>query len=688
MNTETLLVEIGTEELPPKALGHLAQAFTEQLLESLSKAKLVHGKVQSYYAPRRLAIKIEALMTEQVAETVERRGPSWQAAFDEQGQPTKALQGFLRGAQATLEEVAAIDTEKGKWVVVRQTMAGQKTAALLPGMIENALKKLPIPKMMRWGNGDTPFVRPVQWLVVMLGPEVVPGALFGKVFDRKTFGHRFHHPETLTLNQAADYPAKLQNEGFVVADAKTRQELIGHQITEITEQLGAQAIVDADLLAEVANIVEWPVAILCEFDRAFLDVPKEALISAMQGHQKSFPVVDQGGQLEPYFIAVSNIASKRPESVKTGNEKVMRARLSDAAFFYHTDLKTPLAEHLPALSKMTFQAQLGSLGDKTARIMQLSCYLAQATDHAVHQAERAAELAKCDLLTNMVMEFPEVQGVMGEYYALAHGEDKEVAQALREQYHPRFAGDNLPATQTGKILALADKVDTLVGIFGINQKPTGSKDPFALRRAAIGVIRLLTECGFTVDLKALVMEAAKQYTRGQLSNQQVVTDVIDFIFERLRYYYQDQGQAFETIDAVMTKNLTDLSDIQARILTLAEFRHSHAAESLASANKRVKNILQKNAHIPAEIQKSLLLEAAEKTLYHQLLIVKPQLEKAIVAKQYGEALTALAALKTPVDAFFDQVMVMVEDSAIRQNRLNLLSLLQGQLSSVADISRL
>ncbi|MDF2529929.1 MAG: glycine--tRNA ligase subunit beta, partial [Gammaproteobacteria bacterium] len=490
---EDFLIEIGTEELPPKLLWDMAEAFANAIRSGLEASQLAHSEFQTYAAPRRIAVTVKGLSAEQPEQHIEKKGPAKQSAFDLSGNPSKALQGFLASCNTTLDKLSTIATDKGEWYIFRDVQAGKTVTDLLPEIVAQALKKLPMERAMRWGNHDYKFIRPVHWILMLYGKNVVDAEFFGLKADRFTFGHRYHHPEAIKISQPDEYLDSLLKKGWVVADFNERQARIVHQVKALAETLEATAIMPKSLLDEVTAIVEWPVAVLCRFEGEFLKVPQEALISSMQGHQKCFALTDLDGRLLPFFITVANIDSKHVDSVKSGNEKVMRARLSDAAFFYQVDLQTRLEDRLPVLEKVSFQAKLGSMLDRSKRLSQLAGFIAKQLNVSAESAERAGLLSKADLVSNMVNEFPELQGIMGRYYAQHDGESIEVAASLFEQYQPRFAGDTLPLTSTGAILSLADKLDTLVGIFGIGQQPSGSKDPFALRRAAIGLVRLLIE---------------------------------------------------------------------------------------------------------------------------------------------------------------------------------------------------
>ena len=689
MSKQPLLIEIGTEELPPKSLNTLAQAFADQVTKQLTQAEIAYGDVQVYFAPRRMALLIDQVAAETPAKTVVKRGPAVQAAYDQEGNPTKALQGFARSCGAALADIERLETDKGSWVVFHESQPAQQLATLLPEMVAFALKNLPIPKMMRWGDHATAFVRPVHWLVMMHGDAVVPATLFGLQTSNHTYGHRFHHPQAIALAHASEYLTALAETGYVMADFERRVALIREQVAQVTQDIAGEALLDPALLQEVANIVEWPVALLCPFDQAFLEVPKEALVSAMQGHQKCFPIQDKAGVLLPYFVTVSNIASKRPQSVIDGNEKVMRARLSDAAFFFANDKKTPLETHLPALEKVTFQKQLGSLGEKSQRISAIAGYLAGEWGVDVEQARHAGLLCKTDLITDMVGEFPELQGIMGQYYALHHGESAEVAAAMAEHYQPRFANDAIPANQLSCVVALADKLDTLVGIFGIGQMPTGSKDPFALRRAAIGILRILTESKQALSLPDAIAFVVAQYGDKliQVDTQQAV---LAFITERMKNHLQEQGVAAGEIESVLSASFTDVYDATQRILAVQHFAALPEAHSLVESNKRVRNLLEKNQALSTSltIHPERLQDQYEKALYDAAQAASTTVEPLLTEQRYQEVLTHLAQLNTVIDAFFQHVMVMDKDPLLQENRLALLQFIRHLFIQVADIAYL
>jgi glycyl-tRNA synthetase beta chain len=688
MTTAALLIELGTEELPPKAVAKLADTLAHSMHDQLQQAQLVaaDADLQVFATPRRLAFLLAGVADQQPQQHIERRGPAVAAAYDADGNPTKALQGFARSCGVTAEQLSREVTDKGEWLFYRASAPGQSLADLLPAMLQRAIKQLPIPKLMRWGNNEVEFVRPAHWLMVLHGNKVVPVTLLNCHSDRLTYGHRTHSPGAISLDQAVDYEAQLQQH-FVMADANKRRERIQTQATELARAMQGQVVLDSDLLNEVVQIVEWPVALCCSFDAAFLKVPQEALISSMQGHQKCFAVVDDNGKLIPAFISISNLESTDATQVVQGNEKVMAARLADAKFFFEQDQKTPLETHLLTLDKVTFQQQLGSLADKVRRIESLSLTMAQQAqlDIDTAQLSRAALLCKADLMSQMVMEFPELQGTMGKYYAQLEGEPTAVAAALEQHYQPRFSGDALPEGDIAALIALADKLDTLVGIFGIGQKPTGSKDPFALRRSALGMIRILQHKAYGLEVRQLISSAAQAYA-GKLSVKTVVDDVMAFVHERLRVSYREQGQDHDVIAAVLAKPMTSLHDVDLRIVALEQFMQLPQAPQLIAAHKRVANILAKQTlDVHNNIDPELLQDSAERALSQAL-----HTTQAAVAQlqDYRQYLHALADLQAPLDQFFDNVMVMAEDKALRQNRLRLLAQIEQLLSHVADLSLL
>lgn len=685
MATQNFLIELGTEELPPTALRTLAEAFASQFDAQLKDADLSHQGITWYASPRRLALKVAALSDRQPDKVVEKRGPAVSAAFDANGNPTKAAMGWARGNGIDVSEAERLKTDKGEWLLYRQHVPGQAIDALLPVLADNALSKLPIPKPMRWGDKDTQFIRPVKTLVMLYGDTLIEGTILGVASDRVIRGHRFMGESSLTLDHADQYPERLEREGKVMADYEKRKALIIKDAKAAADAVGGMAELDEDLVEEVTSLVEWPVALTASFEDKFLKVPSEALVYTMKGDQKYFPVYDANGELLPKFIFVSNIESKDPAQVISGNEKVVRPRLADAEFFFDTDRKRPLIDRLPELDSAVFQKQLGTIKDKTDRITALAGQIAERIGADKSHTERAGQLAKCDLMTSMVFEFTETQGVMGMHYARHDGEPEAVALALNEQYWPRFAGDKLPTTPVSSALAMADKMDTIVGIFGIGQAPKGS-DPFALRRAALGVLRIIVENGYQLDLVDLIRDAKAQYD-DRLTHKEVEADVLDFMLGRFRAWYQDMGYSVDIIQAVLARRPTKPADFDSRVKAVSHFRSLEEAEALAAANKRVGNILAKyDGELPSSVDTSLLQEDAEKALADVVAEKVAAVKPLFADSDYQGALTELAQLRTPVDTFFDNVMVMADDPALKANRLAMLHLIREQFLNVADIS--
>jgi len=683
-----LLIEIGTEELPPKALPRLRDAFAQGVTSGLEQAGLRHAGIQAFASPRRLALLISALPVAQADREQQRRGPALTAAFDDEGCPTKAAEGFARSCGTTVDQLQRLETDKGAWLAYTVRQTGQASASLIPDIIHQALQRLPIPKRMRWGSSEVEFVRPVHWVVLLFGDEVIETEILGVPAGRETRGHRFHHPQPLYVGEPAAYAPLLETEGFVVADFAARREAIRAQVLEAARSVDGRAVLDEALLDEVTALVEWPVALAGSFEDGFLEVPAEALISSMQDHQKYFPVLDEQGALKPHFITIANLVSQDIDQVRAGNERVIRPRLADADFFWNQDRKQPLAARRDKLGEMVFQQQLGSLLDKQERVGQVAAHIAGLLDGDTGFASRAAALAKCDLLTSMVYEFPELQGIMGRYYALHDGEPEEVAAALDEQYLPRFAGDRLPQTRTGQALALADRLDTLVGIFAIGQAPTGDKDPFAMRRAALGVLRILIEETLEVDLLDLLQVSAGQYA-PEVKAAEAVSGVFDFMLERLKAYYLEAGFTVNQFEAVRERRPTRPLDFDRRLKAVVEFERLPEADSLAADNKRIGNILRKTEEpIPDRFDPALLNETQEQALADQLTALESEVQTLIGQGQYTAALQRLAGLRDAVDAFFDAVMVMAEDAALRRNRLALLQQLRSLFLAIADLSRL
>ncbi|HAE79687.1 glycine--tRNA ligase subunit beta [Morganella morganii] len=688
MTQQTFLTEIGTEELPPKALRSLAESFAANLTAELAAANLAHGDVTWYAAPRRLAVKIAGLAESAADREVEKRGPAIAQAFDAEGKPTKAAEGWARGCGITVDQADRMVTDKGEWLLYRAVEKGNNAKELLAGMVSRALAKLPIPKLMRWGDKETHFVRPVHTVTMLMGADVIPGEVLGITSDRVIRGHRFMGEAEFTIAHADEYPAILETRGKVMSDYDARKAMIKRDAEKAAQALGGVADLTDSLLEEVTSLVEWPVVLTAKFEEKFLEVPSEALVYTMKGDQKYFPVYDKNGNLMPNFIFVANIESSDPVQIISGNEKVVRPRLADAEFFFKTDCKKRLEDNLPRLSTVLFQQQLGTLRDKTDRLEALAGWIAGQIGADVNHATRAGLLAKCDLMTNMVFEFTDTQGVMGMHYARYDGESEDVALALKEQYQPRYAGDSLPSTPVSDALAIADKMDTLAGIFGIGQHPKGDKDPFALRRAALGVLRIIVEKGYNLDLETLTQEAVRLYG-DKLTNANVVTDVVDFMLGRFRAWYQEQGYAIDTIQAVLARRPTRPADFDARMKAVTHFRTLDEAAALAAANKRVSNILSKSDDALNDAVLASLMNAPEEIrLAAYVTDLKTQLAPLYAEGKYQEALTELASLRESVDAFFDSVMVMDKDDNIRRNRLTLLNELRNLFLGVADISLL
>ncbi len=689
------LFELGTEELPPKALPQLEAALRDGIAANLKTAGLRHGAIESFAAPRRLAVRVRRLAAQQPDQAIRRRGPPLRAAFDGSGAPTRAAQAFAASCGVALEALGRERDEKdNEYLWYGGTKPGAATVTLLPQLVSAALDALPIPKRMRWGAGEAQFVRPVQWLVMLYGTDIVPATILETVAGRSTRGHRFHAPRELPLRTPAGYEKTLLTRGKVVASFVVRRERIRAQVIEAATLANGRALISDELLDEVTALVEWPVAVAGRFDERFLSLPREVLVATLQDHQRYFAVEDTRGTLLPWFITVSNIESREPAVVRRGNERVVRPRLADAAFFWEQDRRAPLASRIEALDHVTFQAQLGSIGDKVRRVAALAAKLASTCGAQPARVARAAQLAKCDLLCAMVGEFPELQGVMGAYYAQADGEDAEVATAIREHYLPRGAGDVLPATPSGMALALADRLDTLAGIFATGQKPSGTRDPYGLRRAAIGVLRLARECTLDFDLRALIEQAVAAQSVAELAPRAATVgdEVYGYVMERLRaQYLEDKASAVTTeiFDAVLATAPRSLLDADARIGALVSFLALPEAASLAAANRRIANILKKStAGVAAMIDASLLQAGAERSLHEALLRHQSTVEAALARADYRGAFTVLARLRPEIDAFFDGVMVNDPDARLRNNRLAMLGELRALFTRIADLSRL
>ena len=687
MSATDLLFELGCEELPPTLLDTLSQALETAVGEGLKAAGLPFSGIERLATPRRLAVIVRELAEQQPDQQIERKGPAVKAAYKD-GQPTRALQGFARSCGVEVDQLQTLETDKGSWLIYRSTQPGQATASLLPAIFQQAIQQLPVPKRMRWGASRTEFSRPVHWLVLLHGTQVVPAQLLGLESDRISYGHRFHAPEAIHLTAVTDYLPALR-QARVIASFEERRERIREQVLAEAANRRGQAVIDEDLLNEVTGLVEWPVALTGSFDERFLEVPDACLISSMKSHQKYFHLVDEQGQLLPLFITVSNIASKDPGAIILGNEKVIRPRLADAAFFFETDKKARLSTRFEGLEKVVFQKQLGSLADKSRRLQQLAGAIAERLKADQDKVQRAASLCKCDLNTEMVLEFPELQGLMGEAYALHDGENPEVCRALREHYLPRHAGDALPETATGICLALADRLDTLTGIFGIGQRPTGVKDPFALRRATLGVLALLVNKQLDLDLRELIQLALVQHQNLTLADEVVEQELLDYMLDRFRAWYQGQGIATGVFLAVRSRGVSHPLDFDRRVQAVASFDQLPEAQALAAANKRVSNLLSKaEGEIGKQINKALLSEAAEIHLAEQIAVKDIDVAPHYARRDYQAALHKLAELREPVDRFFDEVMVMAEDPKLRENRLALLASLQALFLHTADIAQL
>jgi glycyl-tRNA synthetase beta chain len=689
MAKQDLLIELGTEELPPKALPALSAALTKELVQRLDDAGLAHGPVESFAAPRRLAVLVRDLDDQQPERSVERLGPAVQAAFDAAGQPTPAALGFAASVGLTVEKLDRQHSDKGERLLARLRETGRPTVALVPAFLAQAVNALPIPKRMRWGSRRVQFVRPVHWLVALFGDTVIDFELLDQRSGRTSRGHRFHAPGAIELARAGDYATRLEQEGKVIADFARRRELIRQQARQAGRDAGGEARIDDDLLDEVTGLVEWPVALSGRFDDAFLRVPQEALITAMEEHQKYFPVLDADGRLTPRFITISNIESRDPAQVIAGNEKVIRPRLADAAFFYDNDRKKTLEEHAQGLAQVVFQQQLGTLAEKCQRIAHLAGLIAERIGGERTLAQRAGALSKADLNSEMVNEFDTMQGTMGYYLARHEGLPEELAEALREQYLPRFSGDALPRTRTGQAVALADKIDTLVGIFGIGQKPSGTKDPYGLRRATLGILRIIIDNRLPLDLRTLLDDAAAAL--GERIDGAHVAEAFEFVKGRYRAMYQEQGIATPVILSVLAidQACRQPLDFERRVKAVAAFQHREEAQALAGANKRVSNILAKLEQAPPdEIDGALLEDESEHTLTDLVVDAYQRSEPLLEEGNYEAVLALLAELREPVDAFFERVMVMAEDEAVRNNRLALLSFLRDLFLNVADISLL
>jgi len=689
--TSDLLVEIGTEELPPKALKDLSSAFTSQICERLSERRLSYGEVTSFATPRRLAVVVSEVPASQSDRENERRGPTLASAFDAEGKPTKAAEGFAKSCGVAVEHLEQLETEKGSWLVFRTTEVGEATPSLIAGIVQEALSNLPVPRRMRWADFDFEFVRPVHWVVLLFGSTVVDAEILGVSAGRTTRGHRFHNPEAIAIENPGSYAMTLYSTGHVVAEFNARADMITRQVVEAAATVKGKAMVDKALIEETAALVEWPSALVGGFDEEFLTLPDAVLVATMKDHQRYFPVVDGTGKLMPHFIAVSNIESKNPDTVRIGNERVLRPRLKDAAYFFQVDSGKSLEERQEALKGVVFQEKLGTMYDKAERIARLAGHVASALGENpddVKLARRAGQLCKCDLLTQMVVEFPELQGLMGGEYAARSDETEKVCKAITESYMPRFAGDVIPTSPTGRAVAMADKLDSLVGIFSAGEAPTGDKDPYALRRAALGVLRTIIEGELNLDLEKLVSDALDGY-EGTFEVGDIADRVYDFMMDRLRAYFSEQGVPTGVFLAVQSRNPTRPLDFAKRVHAVTEFLKLPEAESLASASKRIQNILkQAGDGIPETVDDNLFAEDAEWDLASKLVVLSPKVKEMLKQGDYTNAMASLAGLRDNVDLFFDTVMVMDEDEKVRDNRLALLNSISGLFLETADISRL
>ena len=688
MSVKDLLIEIGTEELPPTALNKLSTAFYNGVKDGLEKANLSFTEIKKFAAPRRLALVISDLEEQQKDKKIERRGPAIAAAFGDDGCPSKAAEGFARSCGVKVEDLEKLETDKGAWLNFKTEQKGSATKDLIAEIVQTSLDKLPIAKRMRWADLDSQFVRPVQWLILLFGNDVIDAEILSVKSGRETRGHRFHHPESITIPSPSEYEMLLETHGKVIADFDRRKEAVRGQVNEIALSVKGKAMIDEDLLDEVSSMVEWPVAVMGGFEERFLEIPQEALILTMKTNQKYFYVVNNKGALMPHFITVSNIESKDVTKIQEGNERVIRPRFADAEFFWSQDKKSKLIDQSQRLGTVVFQKKLGTLLDKTKRVGKIASAVADQLAGDKQLALRAAELCKCDLMTEMVGEFGSLQGVMGRYYANHDGENAEVATALEEYYKPKFAGDTLPQSITSQSLAIADRLDTLVGIFAIGQTPTGDKDPFALRRAALGVLRIIIESELDLDLSQLIKIAASQHD-ANIKASDAENAVLDFMLDRLNAYYLDKDIRPDVLDAVLSTKPTKPLDINNRLLAVDTFRQGAETESLAAANKRIGNILKKvKGNLPTTINEKLLQENAEKNLFNVLTTLENTVQSFIDTAKYKEALTELSTLRESVDLFFDDVMVMADDEALKNNRIALLNKLHNLFLQIADISKL
>ena len=682
------LVEIGTEELPPKALRALMDAFASSVVTGIADARLDHGEVTRFATPRRLAVLVKSLAAGQSDRKSEQKGPPVSVAIDDDGELTAAGKAFAKKWGVAPEKLERTRTDKGEWLSCTVLEPGQPANELMPDIVAKALADLPIPRRMRWGAGDAEFVRPVHWVVMLHGDKVVKAEILGVKSGNKTQGHRFMSSGAIKIEKPASYASTLERTGKVIASFDKRRDKVVKGAEAAAKKVGGVIVDGEALYDEVTALVEWPVPVTGSFDEQYLELPREVVSSTLTSHQRYFPVADKNGELMARFITLSNLKSSAPSKVRDGNERVIRPRLADAAFFWDNDRRTPLSARHAKLREVVYQRGLGSLADKSARVATLASYIAESLEHESNTLERAATLSKCDLLTDMVGEFPDLQGTMGGYYARHDGEADAVADAIAEHYLPRFAGDSLPQSTDGQILALADRIDTLAGVFAIGKKPSGNRDPFGLRRAAVAVVRLLVECELDLDLGELIA-AAVAAQPGARTEDNFSDELYTFISERLRRYFLDRDTklAAETFDAVLARRPSTLVDFERRLEALKAFIKLKEAASLAAANKRIANILKKESS-DAAVNDSLLSDPAEIALAKALGEARDVTAPLLAEREYGDVLTRLAGLRQAIDRFFDDVMVMADDPAVRSNRLALLRDLRALFNGVADISRL
>lgn len=689
-NSADCLIEIGMEELPPKAMPGLSRAFSELVTSGIDAARLAHGEVHAFAAPRRLALRIDQLGLQQADKSLVLRGPPVAVAFDDDGQPTRAATAFAAKAGVDVSELQREATDKGEWLVHHKTERGVAATALLGDIVRQALDGLPIPRRMRWGDGEDAFIRPLHWLVIMHGGDVADAKVLGVTAGNQSVGHRFHHPQAIAIDAPRDYEQALRD-GYVIADFDERRERVWRIAKAAAESAGGSIRKDAELVDEVAALVDWPVAVVGSFDARFLSLPVEVLESTLKIHQRYFPVVDEAGDAMAHFVTISNIESRAPDEVRRGNERVVAPRLADAEFFWNNDTKSTLESRGEKLSEVVYQKSLGSLADKVERVADLAAAICRQLDIPPGETLRAAALARCDLVTDMVGEFPELQGVMGGYYALRDGEPEAVAMAISEQYRPRFAGDAIPSNRIGQVLSAAERIDTLAGIFAIGKKPSGNRDPFGLRRAALGLLRILVEAGLDVDLRELVQTAVRAQPVDTGKHPELADDIYDYITERLRHYYEGSvcAERRDLFDAVVAREPRSMVDFDARLRAVAGFVALPEADALAAANKRIANILRGGGvDAYADLDVEALTEPAEKQLYADWLAARANVVPMLKARDYSAVLTRLSVMRDSVDAFFDNVMVMADDVSVRRNRMALLSEVRGLFLEIADISEL